>query len=75
MLLGKAISPPFCTRADAHLLIAEFLFIWSYAEARAELEYILTLDETIPANRVAQVEARNRVQEWKTLVASWRGTK
>ena len=63
VLLGKATPPHFCTMADAHLLIAEFLMLWSYAEARAEWEYILTLDKTIPANRVAQVEARNRLQE------------
>jgi hypothetical protein len=37
--------------------------IWSSAEARAEWEYILTQDETIPANRVAQVQARKRLQE------------
>jgi len=63
VLLGKATPPQFCTKADAHLLIAEFLMSWSYAEARAEWEYILTLDETIPANRVAQVDARKRLQE------------
>lgn len=75
VLLGKATPPPFCTRADAHLLIAEFLFIRSYAEARAELEYILTLDETIPANRVGQIEARKRLQEMERLVTSWRNGK
>lgn len=63
VLLAKATPPPFCTRADAHLLIAELLMLWTYREACAELEYILTLDETIPANRVAQVEARKRLQE------------
>jgi hypothetical protein len=36
---------------------------WSSEEARAEWQHILTLDETIPANRVAQVEARKRLQE------------
>jgi len=63
VLLGKAIPPSFCTMADARLLMAEFLIRWSYAEARAEWEYILTLDETIPAYRVAQAEARKRLQE------------
>jgi hypothetical protein len=36
---------------------------WSSEEARAEWQYILTLDETIPANRVAQIQARKRLQE------------
>lgn len=67
VLLGKAIPPQFCTMADAHLLIAEFVMRWSSAEARAEWEYILTLDETIPAYRVAQVEARKRLQETEEL--------
>ena len=70
VLLGKATAPQFCTMADAHLLIAEFVefvMIWSYAEARAEWEYILTLDETIPANHVAQIEARKRLQETERL--------
>jgi cytochrome c-type biogenesis protein CcmH/NrfG len=63
VLLGKAIPPQFCTMADAHLLIAEFVMIWNHAEARAEWKYILTLDESIPAYRVAQVAARKRLQE------------
>jgi Flp pilus assembly protein TadD len=67
VLLGKATPPPFCTMADAHLLIAELLMRWNYAEARAEWEYILTLDETIPAYRVAQIEARKRLQETEKL--------
>jgi predicted Zn-dependent protease len=67
VLLGKANPPQFCTKADAHLLTAEFLMRWSYKEARAEWEYILTLDETIPAYRVAQVEARKRLQETEKL--------
>jgi predicted Zn-dependent protease len=67
VLLGKANPPHFCTIADAHLLIAEFVILWSRAEARAEWEYILTLDETIPANRVAQIEARKRLQETEKL--------
>jgi hypothetical protein len=50
---------------DAHLLIADLLMNRSHAEARAEWEYILTLDETIPANRVAQIEARKRLAETK----------
>jgi tetratricopeptide (TPR) repeat protein len=67
VLLGKAHPPHFCTKADASLLIAQFLMRWSYEEARAELEYILTLDDTIPAYRVAQVEARKRLHEMEKL--------
>ena len=67
VLLGKAIAPHFCTMADAHLLMAEFLIRWSSADARAEWEYILTLDETIPANRVAQIEARKRLQDLQEM--------
>ncbi|HEV7796563.1 MAG TPA: tetratricopeptide repeat protein [Pyrinomonadaceae bacterium] len=65
VLLGKASPPTFCTVADAHLLRAELWWNRSHEEARAEWEYILTLDETIPANRVAQVEARKRLMETK----------
>jgi tetratricopeptide (TPR) repeat protein len=67
ILMGKATAPPFCTRADAHLLIANFAIRWSRKEACAEWEQILTLDETIPAYRVAQAEARKRLQEMETL--------
>jgi predicted Zn-dependent protease len=67
VLMGKPNPPRFCNIADAYLLIAEFRMSWSYAEARAEWQYILTLDETIPANRVAQVEARKRLQETEKL--------
>lgn len=67
VLLGKATPPRFCSKADAHLLIAEFQMLWNYALARAEWEYILTLDETIPAYRVAQVQARKRLQETERL--------
>jgi predicted Zn-dependent protease len=63
VLLAKANPPAFCTVVDAYLLRAELLMNTSHAEARAEWRYILTLDETIPANRVAQVEARKRLQE------------
>lgn len=63
VLLAKASPPQFCTVADAHLLRAELLWNRNREEARAELEYILTLDETIPAYRVAQVEARKRLNE------------
>lgn len=67
VLLGKANPPHFCTIADAHLLRAELLMNKSHAEARAEWEYILTLDETIPAYRLAQIEARKRLQETERL--------
>jgi predicted Zn-dependent protease len=70
ILLAKAKPPHLCTPVDAHLLIAELLYNMSHEEARAEWQYLLTLDETIPANRVAQVEARKRLQEtepkWKS---------
>ena len=61
VLLGRASAPQFCTAADAHLLRAELLWDRSHEEARAEWGHILTLDETIPANRAAQVEARKRL--------------
>jgi hypothetical protein len=60
---GKPTSPDFCTVADAHSLIAEFVMRWSREEARAEWEQILMPDETIPAFRIAQVEARKRLAE------------
>lgn len=63
VLLGKANAPRFCTAADAYLLRGELLMNRSHAEARAEWEHVLTLDETIPAYRVAQIEARKRLQE------------
>jgi predicted Zn-dependent protease len=72
VLLGKTTPPPFCTKADAHLLIAEFLLNWSYEDARAEWEHILTLDETIPAYRVAQVEAQKRLEETEKLYGAKR---
>ena len=62
VLMGKPNPPTFCTVADAHLLRAELLWNRSHEEARAEWEYILTLDETIPAYRAAQVEARKRLE-------------
>jgi hypothetical protein len=67
VLLGKANPPQFCTVADAHLLIAELLWNRSHEEARAEWQHILTLDETIPANRMAQIQARKRLQETEKL--------
>jgi tetratricopeptide (TPR) repeat protein len=70
VLMGKVTPPRFCTKADAHLLRAELLMQTSYAAARAEWKYILTLDDTIPAYRVAQVEARKRLQETETLERS-----
>ena len=63
VLQAKPNPPHFCTVADAHLLIAEFVMRWSHEEARAECEQVLMLDETIPAYRVAQVEARKRLAE------------
>jgi predicted Zn-dependent protease len=62
VLLAKASTPQFCTVADAYLLRAELLWNSERSKARAELEHILTLDETIPAYRVAQVEARKRLK-------------
>ena len=63
VLQGKPNPPDFCTVADAHLLIAEFVMRWSSEEARAEWEHILMLDETIPAYCNAQLEARKRLAE------------
>lgn len=39
-------------------------------ELRAAWQHILTLDETIPAYRVAQIEARKRLQETEKLLTS-----
>jgi len=63
VLLGKANAPRFCTAADAYLLRGELLINHNRDKARAEWEYVLSLDETIPAYRVAQVEARKRLAE------------
>lgn len=63
VLQAKPSAPHFCTMVDAHLLMAELMKDYALADARAKWEFILTLDETIPANRVAQVEARKRLQE------------
>jgi hypothetical protein len=43
--------------------MAELMKDYSREDARAKWEFIRSLDETIPANRVAQVEARKRLQE------------
>lgn len=67
VLRGKANAPRFCTAADAYLLRGELLMNRSHAEARAEWEHVLTLDETIPAYRVAQIEARKRLAETEKL--------
>ena len=67
VLLAKANAPHFCTPADAYLLRAKLLWNINREAARREWEYVLTLDETIPANRVAQVEARKRLQETERL--------
>jgi tetratricopeptide (TPR) repeat protein len=67
VLLAKASAPHFCAPVDAYLLRAELLINSSRKEARQEWKYILTLDETIPANRVAQVEARKRLQQTEIL--------
>jgi Tfp pilus assembly protein PilF len=70
VLQAKPNPPHFCTVADAHLLIADFVMTWSHEEARAECEHILMLDETIPAYRVAQVEARKRLAETEKALMS-----
>ncbi len=67
VLLGKANAPRFCTVADAYLLRGELLMNKSHEEARAEWQYVLTLDETIPAYRFAQDQARKRLQETEKL--------
>jgi tetratricopeptide (TPR) repeat protein len=65
VLRGKPSLSPFYTVVDAHLLLAEtFVKMDSQVEeARAEWEFILTLDESIPVNRLARAEARKRLQE------------
>jgi tetratricopeptide (TPR) repeat protein len=53
------------TLADAHLLLAEALMNSHYGieQARAEWEFILGFDASIPAYRVAQDTARRRLLE------------
>lgn len=64
VLRGKPSLSPYYTLADAHLLIAEAWVKWGRKDlARPEWEFVLTLDETIPAYRVAQEEARRRLRE------------
>lgn len=65
VLRGRPSLSPYYTVADAHLLLAEALAGSHYGikQARAEWETILKLDETIPAYRVAQTEARRRLLE------------
>jgi tetratricopeptide (TPR) repeat protein len=64
-LRGKPSLSPHYTLADAHLLLAEAISNSNHAiaEARAEWEFILTLDESIPAYRMARAEASKRLQE------------
>lgn len=65
VLRGKPSLSPFYTMADAFVLLAETLEREGNLRDKS-LEVwreILTLDETIPANRVAMVEARKRVSE------------
>jgi hypothetical protein len=69
VLQGKASPPAFCTSVDAYVSLAEMMTKANYeiAKARKVWEYILTLDETIPANRIAQIEARKRLQETESV--------
>ncbi|HEV7798808.1 MAG TPA: tetratricopeptide repeat protein [Pyrinomonadaceae bacterium] len=66
VLRGKPSLSPFYTLADAHLLLAEALAASSHyglEQARAEWEFILTLDASIPAYGFAQETARRRLLE------------
>jgi predicted Zn-dependent protease len=64
VLRGKPSLSPHYTLADAYLLIAEAWVKHGHEDlARPEWEFILTMDETIPAYRIAQEEARRRLIE------------
>jgi len=65
VLGAKTSLSPFLTLADAHLLLAEACIQNQNKvdEARAEWKFILDLDDSIPAYRVAQTEARRRLLE------------
>jgi tetratricopeptide (TPR) repeat protein len=65
VLRRKPSLSPFYTLADAHLLLAEALANSHYGleQARAEWEFILTLDASIPAYAFAQETARRRLLE------------
>ncbi|HEX8069258.1 MAG TPA: tetratricopeptide repeat protein [Pyrinomonadaceae bacterium] len=65
VLRGKPSLSPHYTVADAYLLIAE---AWIKRNNRLDLarpawEFVLALDETIPAYRMAKEEARRRLAE------------
>lgn len=64
-LRGKLGLSHLYTLADAHLFLAEAISNSNHAitEARAEWEFILTLDDSIPAYRVARAEASKRLRE------------
>ena len=64
VLRGKPSLSPHYTLADAHLLIAEaWVKHGNTDRARHVWEFVLTMDETIPAYRIAQEEARRRLIE------------
>ena len=65
VLRGKPSLSPHYNVTDAHLLLAEAIANSNHAiaEARTEWEFIITLDESIPVNRVAMAEARKRLLE------------
>jgi len=64
VLRSKPSLSHYYTVADAHLLLAEAMAQNNGRdEARGEWEFILTLDDAIPAYRVAKVEARRRLLE------------
>ena len=72
VLRGKPSLSPFYTVADAHLLLADTLMQMGMRgdDARAQWQFILTLDESIPAYRAARAEARKRLQEHPDLSES-----
>jgi tetratricopeptide (TPR) repeat protein len=67
VLRGRPSPSPFYTVADAYLMLDDLLARWGQpVEERREVwEQILTLDESIPAYRVARAEVKKRMAEVK----------
>jgi tetratricopeptide (TPR) repeat protein len=65
VLQGRPSPSPSQTMAEAYLLLDDLLARWGQPieERRKVWEQILTLDESIPAFHVAQVEVRKRMDE------------
>jgi tetratricopeptide (TPR) repeat protein len=67
VLRGRPSPSPFYTVADAYLMLDDLLARWGQpVEERREVwEQILSLDESIPAYRVARAEVSKRMAEVK----------